>query len=661
MPRPAVHPSRHEAVEARYRALLEADIGGAVGIEMAEVSPDGTLVAVVVRILDETAGHGHAELRLHSTDGSRHWRLTGPEGDAQEPRWSPDGRTLAFVADHGTRHRAVPWTIAITPGGPAGEPRRLPSPPGIAEHLRFSPDGGRLLVVMAGEGAEQADGLGSGTLGQDLGHGDRPAWYPEVETSRGDDEWRALWCLDLPGGASRRVSPDGLNVWEAAWLGPDAAVAVVSDAAAEDAWYRARVARIDLETGAVATLHQPTWQVQFAEGSPDGRRAVVIEAVASDRYFMAGDVVLLDAAGTVRPLPVSGVDVSAVRWLGPDRLVAVGVAGMQTAVGVLDIEGAWQETWRGDAALAGRYAWISPVGTDGAVATALDGPSDPERLVIIDDGRERAVVGTRAASGAAASRVLAVQRVETWTGRDGMRIEGLLRLPPGRPPFATILWIHGGPVGAVGQELPQLDSTILLEAGYAILTPNPRGSTGRGRAFAAAVVGDMGGEDAWDLLAGVDHLVASGIAEPQRLVVAGGSYGGYMAALLPALDDRFAAAVVASPLTDLVSSYYGSSLTRFVHDFVGGHPTSAIDRYLARSPAFAGPRLRTPTLVTTGLRDRATPAGQATELFRALREQGTDAELIAYPLEGHGVRDRAARADWIARVVTWIERYAPPR
>ena len=661
MPLPGHQRSRHEAVEARHRELFAGSLGGVAGIEGAEVSPDGALVAAIVRIMDEVGGHGHTELHVLATDGTRRWTVTGPDGDAQEPRWSPDGGTLAFVADHGTRHRAVPWTIPMTADGPAGEPRPLASPPGIVEHLRYAPDGARLLLVMAGEGAEQADGLGSGTLGQDAAHDEQPAWYPEVETSRGDDEWRTLWSLDLADGESRRASPDGLNVWEAAWLGPGAAVAVVSDAAAEDAWYGARVARIDLSTGTVTTLYQPTWQVQFLDGSPDGRWAAVIEAVASDRYFVAGDCVLLDAAGTVRPLPVDGVDVSAVRWIGCDRLAVLGTTGMQSVSGVLDVDGAWQETWRGDPAHGGLYARISPSGTSGALATMLDGPSEPGRLVIIENGRERTLLGTRNATSKAGAAALAVQRVESWTGRDGTRIEGLLRLPHGRSPFATILLIHGGPVGAVGQEFPLLGDTILLEAGYAILTPNPRGSTGRGREFAAAVVGDMGGEDAYDLLAGVDHLVTSGVADPDRLVVAGVSYGGYMAALLPTLDDRFAAAIVGSPLTDLVSSYYGSSLTRFVHDFVGGRPATETERYLERSPVFAGPRLRTPTLITTGLRDRATPVGQATELFRALREQGTDTELVVYPLEGHGVRDWAARADWVARVVTWMERYAPPR
>ena len=256
---------------------------------------------------------------------------------------------------------------------------------------------------------------------------------------------------------------------------------------------------------------------------------------------------------------------------------------------------------------------------------------------------------------------IAERRIEVWSAPDGTRIEGLLVLPRGEPPFATVLWIHGGPVGAAGGSF--LGATIgsIVDAGYAVIFPNPRGSTGRGRDFAAAVVGDMGGSfDTGDLLAAMDHLVEIGVADPGRLVCAGISYGGYMAALLPAIDDRFAAAFVGSPLTDLISSYYGSSLTEFVDSFVGGRPDEAPERYFARSPVFAGARLRTPSLITVGARDRATPVGQAMEHFRALREQGTPAELVIYPKEGHGVRGIEASMDWTARLVMWLEQFAPP-
>ena len=654
--------TRYQAVAARYQELLTLSIGHAIDVEAAEASPDGALVAAVLRIRDGLEGEGHAELHLLATDGSRRWQVTGADGDASDPRWSRGGSRLTFLADHGTRHRNAPWLLAVGPDGPEGEPRRLDGPPGFPEHQRPSPDGERLLLTMAGEHAEQADGLGSGTIGDKAGGHDEAAWVPAVETTEGADEWRSAWILDVETGAIRRVSPEGLNTWEADWVGPDAIVSVLTDGPSEDAWYEARLARIDIDTGAVTTLHAPEWQIQFATGSPDGRSVAVIEAVASDRYYTTGEVVVVAADGTgTRVLPSGDADIGAVRWLDDRRLVALGVSGMQTVVGVMDLETGWRETWRGDTIVGGWYLHVSAVGDAGDVVLPLNGADVADRLSVIEGGVERVLLPLDHPGQAPCGAAVASQRVVSWTGRDGWRIEGLLRLPHGDPPFATILWVHGGPVGATGQSWLAPEMALFLEAGYAVLTSNPRGSTGRGRAFAAAVVGDMGGEDSYDLLAGVEHLVAEGIADPARIAVGGFSYGGYMAAHLPTLSERFAAAIVSSPLTDMVSSYYGSSLTVFVRDYVGGHPATETDLYVARSPVFARERLRTPSLITTGGRDRATPAGQAVELYRALREQGVAAELVVYPKEGHGISDLAARGDWIARSIAWLERWMPAR
>jgi len=652
---------RFAAVRERFRAMLEPGLGQPSSFEAAELSPDGRLVAVVCRISDALEGHGRTELRVLAVDGSASWTVTTPDGDAGGPRWSPDGTRLAFLADHERRHHFVPWLVEVAgdlPAAAPASPRSLDGPPGIAEHLRWSPDGTRLLLLMAGEHAEQADGLGSGTLGQDAG-ADLPDWYPTVETTEGADEWRSTWWLDPASGTFERISPEGCNTWEADWLGNDAAVAVVSDGPAEDAWYRSRIVRLGPGPGEVVTLYSPEWQVQFAEGSPDGRRAAVIEAVSSDRYFTAGDVVIVEADGSgARSLGWAGADIGAVRWDGSDRLIGLGTDGMETVILALDAAGGPPvERFRTGAGPAGAWTQVS-VGA-GRVAASLSGPDEAERIVVIEGGTAGTVIGSEHPGTDRVRAAVPVKRVEEWAARDGTRIQGVLLLPKGEPPFPAILWVHGGPVGAAGLGFNPPTIATIVEAGYAVLTPNPRGSTGRGRAFAAAVVGDMGGEDAHDLLSGADHLVASGIADPGRLVVAGVSYGGYMAALLPALDNRFAAAIVGSPLTDLVSSYYSSSLTVFVHDFVGGRPEAEIERYLARSSVFAGEKLRTPSLISVGLRDRATPPGQAVEHFRALREQGTPAELLLYPLEGHGIRALDARMDWVARILVWLDRFAP--
>ena len=652
--------ARYATTVARYRDLVGRLVGSTSMFSTAEVSPDGTLVAAVLHVTDALEGRGHAELHVVAVDGGRRWQVTGADVDAADPRWSLGGTRLTFLADIGSRHRPAPFALDVGADGPLGEPRRLPAPAGFPELQRPSPDGASLLLVVAGEHAEQADGLGSGTVGELAADvADEPAWTPSVETTTGHDEWRTTWVLDLATGDARQVSPEGTNTWEADWLGGDAVVAVVTDSPAEDAWYASRLVRIGLGDGTMTTLHTPAWQLEFATGSPDGSSVAIIEGVASDRYYTSGELLLVAADGSgARTLPTAG-DAHAVRWLDDGRLVVLGRDGFEVTAGIATTDGAWHETWRAAVGEGGLYPYVSPIGADGDFVTSLDGPLEPERLAAIVGGVERTIVSGRVPVHDELIASQAAGRVVRWAARDGTAIEGLLRLPPGEPPFPTILWVHGGPVAATGHYAPSVLAAIQAEAGYATLHPNPRGSTGRGRAFAAAVVGDMGGEDAQDLLAGVEWLVAEGITDPARIAVAGVSYGGYMAALLPALSDRFAASIVSSPLTDFIAAYYASSLTAFVRDYVGGHPATDTARYVERSPVFAGRRLRTPTLITNGARDRATPMGQAVELFRALREQGTDAELVIYPTEGHGFSDVATRGDWIGRMLAWLERYMP--
>ena len=171
----------------------------------------------------------------------------------------------------------------------------------------------------------------------------------------------------------------------------------------------------------------------------------------------------------------------------------------------------------------------------------------------------------------------------------------------------------------------------------------------------------MGGADSYDLLSGLDQLVADGIADPDRIGIFGGSYGGFMAAWLPTLDTRFKAAVALSPVTDWYSEHFGSSLIDWVGDFLADRPERVGGAYHERSPVLAGERLRTPTLLTAGLRDRATPPTQAVEFYRALVAQGVPSEVVVYPQEGHGIRNLLTQVDLATRMVTWFERFMPAR
>ncbi len=641
------------AVEAHYREAMEPGFGAPFDLTDPQPSPDGTWVAFRAEVWEGLEGRGHGRIGLAASDGGS-WRLitAGPNDDAS-PRWAPDGGTLTFVSDRAAAGRMQLYALEA---GTIGEARPLPEVPGVIEHHRWSPDGSKILVVAAGERAEQADALGSGQLGPDA---EVPPWIPEVEWSEDADEWRTLWVIDVESADVRRVSREGTNVWEASWLGDDRVVAVVSDAPSEGAWYGAHVSVIDIHDGSERELLRSDVQLNFAEGSPDGRSVTVIEAVCSDRYVAAGDLLVVEVGtGAVTRVDVPA-DVSDARWRPDGGLLALGLAGLEAVAYDVDpADGSWREAWRTPEAVGGYQPSGAPIG-DGFVVSVGSWRRPPE-LVVVEDGRERTLVSTAHDGHDAIRRSMGERRSIRWTAPDGLEIEGLLTTPPGDAPFPLILHVHGGPVGASVDRWPSPSTTLLLSRGYAILHPNPRGSSGRGRAFAEAVVGDMGGADARDDLAGVDAVVSAGIADPSRIAVMGGSYGGFMAAWLPSIDERFRAAISLSPVTDWYSEHFNSSLTDWVGDYLAARPEEPGGEHHARSPVMAGARLRTPTLLVAGMKDRATPPGQAVEMYRALRAQDVPAEVVIYPQEGHGVRSFPAAIDLMTRIVTWLDRYMEP-
>ena len=643
-------------VEAFYRSVLEPGFGSAFPAGDPAPSPDGITIAFRGQRLDRLEAHPLGRICLVSGDGSRLRQVTDGPNDDSEPRWSPDGRQLSFRSDRASKGQ---HQLFVLETDVPAEARQLGTLPGTVEWHRWSADGTCILAGLAGSSAEQADALGSGTLG---GEQDVPPWVPEVESvDDAEGERRSLWVIDVGSGEARRVSGEDRNVWEADWCGTDHAVAITSEGAGEEAWYGAGVALIDLGTGQERPLATSRVQFGWAAGSPSGDRAAVIEAVCSDRVVVCGDLRLIDVvAGTTAPVELGDIDASWARWLDDDRLLVFGRRGLRSLALEVDLSsGDVRELWSTDGSVGELY---HPSGTaygDG-IAVLVSSHRAPAAIVAVDaSGGEREVAAPRHAGHDVVLGAIGNREPLRWTSSDGLEVEGLLTLPKGGGPFPLVLDVHGGPIGNVDDRFPGTLDALLLSRGFAILQPNPRGSTGRGQDFASRVVGDMGGLDVDDVLAGVDAAVEAGLADPDRLVLTGGSYGGFMAAWIPTRDARFQASVSISPVTDWWSERFDSSLGAWVGDFLGGQPHEVPDEYTGRSPVLHAANVTTPILLTAGRHDRATPVGQAVECYRALREHGVPAEVVIYPQEGHGVDDLPAIIDLATRTVAWFERFLP--
>jgi dipeptidyl aminopeptidase/acylaminoacyl peptidase len=355
------------------------------------------------------------------------------------------------------------------------------------------------------------------------------------------------------------------------------------------------------------------------------------------------------------------VDVTYLAWRDEQHLFFAGQRGLTTVYGDVDpASGEARELWS-TPETSGFHAPDAAPLPNGAFAVALHSYTRYPELLVVRDGTTTSIVSLAHAGSDYQIQIGGTIEPVRWTAPDGLEIEGLLVRPTAPEPFPLIVHVHGGPVWSYRNRWSLGETTRpLVSRGYAILHPNPRGSTGRGQAFAEAVYGDMGGADVDDIFSGIDALIARGIADPARLGVMGTSYGGFMSSLLIGRTDRFGAAVSMSPVNEWRSMHFTTYFPDFDVLFLQDDPYHAAGQYDARSPLMFARNIHTPTLHTAGGHDEATPASQAIAFHHALLENGVESVLVLYPEEGHGVRHYPAIIDVCTRIIVWFERFIPP-
>jgi dipeptidyl aminopeptidase/acylaminoacyl peptidase len=615
-------------------------------------SPDGTKVAFTGTRREAVDVDAVSRVHVLDVDSGAVDEVTGGPHDDRLPRWSPDGRTIAFLSDR--RHEGR-YGLFLLEAGRLGEAWAAPEVDGSVEWLAWSPDGTALLLGVAGAGAEKSGVEGSGRQ-QDAA--DRPGWLPRVTTDDTSTLWRRAYRYDVAARTLAPLSPEGLNVWEAAWCGPHRVAAVVSDGPSEETWYDARLALLDAATGDARTLYAPAngRQLGWPAATADGTKLAVVQARCSDRWVVAGDVLLVDPETGAVTEVATDADVTDLQWLDGATLGYLAERGLDSVVGTI-ADGTAEELWTGSTAgFGGKPAWLP----DRTALVELSAWDRPAQVAQVGKGVDRGVHVFAAGAGVDPASLGREERVR-WTAGDGLEVEALFYAPPGDAPYPTVLYVHGGPIGREHPKAPPRNRfvALLLSRGYAVLVPNVRGSSGRGQAYAELVVRDMGGAETYDHLAGLDALVARGLVDPRRIGVMGGSHGGFETTwLVTQAPERFAAAVAISPVTDWRSQHFTTNIAHFDALFVGALDDPKRDE---RSPLLHAGNVRTPTFLTAGDVDRCTPPGQALEFHQALLERGVPTACAIYPGEGHGVRKYPAVLDWLTRIAGWFEEWMPAR
>jgi len=659
---------RYAAVFQSPAPLAADDLAGLAFVNEAVISPTADRVAYAVRRMDLQADRYRAALFVSGVDGSGAARWTDGTADDATPRWSPDGQRLAFVSDRGAvpaGKKRAPKNVFIV-DGTGGEPRQIATFADDCGDLTWLPDGSGVIVTLKDAGTGQPD--------------DAPKVYDRIRYKSDDAglldlRRKHLWLVPLQGDPRKltdgdwddtqpSVSPDGTQVAFTSNRSADRDRNTVSD-----------IWTMPIAGGLPARITTERGQYTNASWSPDGTAITCLgtsDAIGAGarntrvwRFPRAGGTgsdllgewdrttgsrVMSDVRGEAAALPPAWTRDGRILFIGSDQ-------GTANLYSVRDDGGDVRAETLGAHQLVTATVDREARCFAGVVATA----TSPGEVVTGQPGHGLKPITTLNSALLDARYIAEPERVE-FAGADGWTIEGWLLKPRGFDPakrWPLVLEIHGGPHGAYGHAFFH-EFQVLAGRGYAVLYLNPRGSHAYGDAFVRACVGDWGGKDYQDLMAGVDHALGLGWVDRDRLYVTGGSYGGFMTNWIVGHTDRFKAAAAQRSISNNVSAFGTSDIGWHFWQFEMGDATPWRDEHklVERSPLTYVEKVTTPLLILHAEKDYRCPIEQAEQFFVALKLLGKEAVFVRYQDDSHeltrGGKPRN-RIDHARRIADWFD------
>jgi dipeptidyl aminopeptidase/acylaminoacyl peptidase len=613
-------------------------------------SPDGKLVAYTQShaVMEKEKSEVDTQIFLAAADGSNRTQLTRGEKSVSAPEFSPDGRYVYFSSERSGKPNL--WRVPVD----GGEAEMLTDWKGEIGAFHVSPD--NKWVAFAGMEPRA----------------DEEQAKKEKRDFRVIDENpknHSLWLIAAePDGQGKRpprhltATPD--HVTEFDWSPDSAAIAFAhTPTPSADEWPKSDISEVAVESGAVRPIAATAASEHSPHYSPDGRYLAYVRSTDPARWAGIDRIVLLTRqSGQARELPPTFDEAPALMgWAGDSsRLLFTEARGATHIVYAMPVDGQPKPVYEPPHGTlqAGR---VNATGTAfGFAGESWDQAPEAYVLKIGDTIPQR----VSSANLDLPKLPLGETKRVAWKAADGLDIEGLLTYPVGYEPakhYPLVLVIHGGPTGVFQDSFlgryGLYPYATFAARGFAVLRANPRGSGGYGRTFRFANMNDWGGKDYLDLMAGVDHVISMGVADPNRLAVMGWSYGGFMTSWVVTHTHRFKAAVVGAGVTNLWSFTGTSDISGFLPDYFSGEPWSSFDGYFNHSPMAFVKGVTTPTLILHGEADVRVPTTQGYEFYSALKRQGVTTKMVVYPRTPHGPREPKFLLDIMQRHIDWVDKY----
>jgi dipeptidyl aminopeptidase/acylaminoacyl peptidase len=661
------------------RAVRLDDVDRLKDVRDPQISPEGRWIAYTVSSVDVAKDKDNVDIWMSSWDGREHIQLTSTPDRESHPRWSPDGKYLAFLSgraqgDEGEKKSGAQLWLLNRQGG---EAVRLTELKGSVTDYEWSPDSTRLVLVVSDpdeDEEEPAKPAADKPAGGDKPAADAPkkpktpkpividryAFKRDVDGYLG----RQRSHLSVLTLATRKVEVLTKGIYDEtlpSWSPDGQRIAFVSKRGPEpDRTNDGNVFVMDAKAGAEArqltTFAGPDDDARPA-WSPDGASIAYLQG-SEPRYvaYNLNQLAVVPSTGGTPRLLTASLDraVSSPRWTpdGSALLVIIEDDRAQHLGRIRASGGAIERLVSGR-----RVTSEFSMDREGKIAALSSVPTEPAEVHALDGATLRKV----SAQNADLLRDVRFGLTEdaTFKAKDGATVNAVVVKPvdyqAGRR-YPLLLIIHGGPNGQDEHEFT-FQRELLAAHGYVVLAVNYRGSSGRGAAYQTTIFADWGHKEVVDLLAAVDGLVAQGVADPNRLGIGGWSYGGILTNYTIATDPRFKAAASGAG-SSLQTSMYGSDQYTFQYDTEMGRPWKSPDVWMKVSyPFFKADRIKTPTLFMCGEKDFNVPIAGSEQMYQALRSEGVDTQLIVYPGQHHILTVPSYRKDRLQRYLEWYAKY----